>query len=825
MSTAKITIDGKEISLEKQTILQAAKQAGIEIPTLCTVDGKTSTEPCEVCVVEIEGSDELVRSCSKEISDGMVITTQSEKLTAHRHKRLARLTPTHFGDCKAPCNLTCPGQLNVQGYIAHVAKGQYEEAVRLIMERNPFPFSVGRVCPRFCETRCRRLLVDEPVSINHLKRFVADWCMKNNIDLKINKETATNKKIAVIGGGPAGLSGAFFLARKGHDITIFEAMPELGGMLRYGIPDYKISKKVLDYEIDTILNLGIENRCGQKWGKDFTLETLKAEGFDSILLTTGAWNSLKLDVPGAENNRVTDAVDVLRKASLGEKVDYGQRAIVFGGNNIAMETARTLLRLKVNEVVVVYPRAQEEMPANQRTIKEAEKEGVQFHLTASPVSISEVNDGLDVEMVRMKLGEPDKRGIRLPVPIEDSNFNQQVDTVVVSLGQSACDGQLAGKALESELQLTPKNNIKSNPRTSLTNIADVYAAGDAANGPRSVIQTVVAARRAAENIHSQVMGVEKVPADNRFNFTRGKNFDSVHTDNFKGIESKLREKMPSRPPEISIQDFDECNLGFTEAMAVSEAKRCLSCGCSAFDRCDLKKLAIDYKADPNKTGMAKIPVYTKDDSHPTISVDLNKCIYCQKCQNSCEYDAIEVKSEGLDDNGAAIGLSLNFKDNCVHCGKCVDNCSTGALNKHDSLVPIVNETVKEVRSTCPYCGAGCQIILRVKGDTIMDVTADPDQAPNYGALCVKGRFGFNFVQHPDRLTKPLIRKNGKLEECTWDEVLDHVAIKFKDIKAMYCSDSIAAFSCARASNEENFLMQKFMRTVIGTNNIDHCARL
>ena len=210
--------------------------------------------------------------------------------------------------------------------------------------------------------------------------------------------------------------------------------------------------------------------------------------------------------------------------------------------------------------------------------------------------------------------------------------------------------------------------------------------------------------------------------------------------------------MPERPPEICTQDFDEVKLGFTEKMAIREANRCLSCGCTAFDRCDLKSLSLDNGVDPNKTGMGTKPIYPKDHSHPVILVDLNKCIYCQRCMNSCEYDALDLSAESFDEKGRPVNISLKFNEKCVNCGQCVDNCSTGALNKRDRLVPITAENVREVKSTCPYCGAGCQLVLKVKGNTLMEVTSDPDQAPNYGALCVKGRFGQKFVQHRDRLT-------------------------------------------------------------------------
>ncbi len=830
MGEIKLRINDRAVVAEEgSTILAAARKAGIHIPTLCHVEGKASERPCELCLVEVAGAEAPLRACTTLAAPGMEVTTESKALLEHRKERLAVLAETHFGDCKAPCNLTCPGQINVQGYIAHVAKGQYEEAVRLVMERNPFPFSVGRVCPRFCETRCRRILVDEPVSINHLKRFVADWCMTNKVDLKLKPAAATGKRVAVVGGGPTGLTAAYYLTLKGHDVTVLEAAPKLGGMLRYGLPRYKIPDNVLDYEINTILRLGVSVKLSQRWGRDFTLQSLKDQGFEAILLGVGANFDEALDIEGGSLPRVIPALKLLRQVNEGNPGDYGRRAAVIGGSNTAMEAARSLLRCGVDEVTVVYPRAQTEMPANQRNIREAEAEGVQFLLMASPIKISEhegpADGALDVELIRMKLGEPDAKGLRYPEAIPGSNIRMAVDTVVVAVGQSALAGALAGGELEEQLELTPKNNIKSNPRNFLTNLAGVYAAGDATNGPRSVIQSVVAARRAADNIHLQLLGLGKEAPESRFNFTRGKSFDNVSLSNFEGVRVKLREKMPERPPERAVQDFNEVRLGFSEQMALNEAKRCLSCGCNAFDRCDLKDLAINHGVDPNRTGMGTKPLYPRRDDHPTIAVDLNKCIYCRKCANSCEYRALELNADSFDEKGRAVGINLAFMEHCVSCGKCVDNCSTGALNKRDQIVPITGEEIRLVRTTCPYCGAGCQMNLKVKGDTIIEVTADPGLAPNYGALCVKGRFGFHFVQHRDRLTKPLSRRGGQLVECSWDEALAYTAKRFFDIKAMYGPDAVAGFSCARATNEENFLMQKFMRTAIGTNNIDHCARL
>jgi formate dehydrogenase major subunit len=274
-------------------------------------------------MVEIAGREDLLRACATPAEDGMVVSTQSDRIRAHRKHILERLLSRHYGDCLSPCSLTCPAHINVQGYVSLIAQGRYLEALRLIKEQNPLPLSVGRVCPHPCEAMCRRILVEERVPINHLKRFVAD-CAQHVQKGDGSEPCPTNgHRVAVIGGGPAGLSAAYYLARKGHGVTIFEGMPELGGMLRYAIPEYRLPKKILDQEIRNIIDTGsgVEVRTGQRLGQDFTVEDLTKEGFDAFFIGTGAWQTKQLGIEGEDLDGVLHGLQFLKNVRMGKGVD------------------------------------------------------------------------------------------------------------------------------------------------------------------------------------------------------------------------------------------------------------------------------------------------------------------------------------------------------------------------------------------------------------------------------------------------------------------------------------------------------------------------
>jgi formate dehydrogenase beta subunit len=475
-------------------------------------------------------------------------------------------------ECTAPCQRTCPAGINIPAYIARIREGDYRAAIEVIKETNPLPLTCGRVCPHPCEEICRLGRVSEPVTINHLKRFAADYEMRSGVRITPFKAPETGRRVAVIGGGPAGLTCAFYLARYGHSPTIFEAMPALGGMLRYGIPEYRLPKAILDWEIEGIVGMGVEVVTGVAMGRDFSLTSLKDEGFEAIFLGTGAWDSRGLGVEGEELVGILPGTRFLIDRGLGKETPVGDKVAIIGGGNTALDAARTSWRLGAGEVTVIYRRSRKEMPANDIEIEEAEKEGVRFHYLAAPTRLIGENGRLThLEYIEMELGEPDESGRRRPVPKPGTETVIPVDNVIAAIGQFP----VTGFVKDEGVGLTPWNTIEVvNEKTGETTLQGVFAGGDAVTGASIAVEAIGAGRRAARAINQYLRGEElRVPDE-----VIGKDSELLDVEELIGVPESARARMPELTVDERKLSFKEVELGFTEEMAKGEAERCLRCG-------------------------------------------------------------------------------------------------------------------------------------------------------------------------------------------------------------------------------------------------------
>jgi len=505
------------------------------------------------------------KACPKDIIE---VKTLSEKLMKFNQKN----------DPLAPCAQTCPAEINIPRYINQLREGKYKEAVQTIRMRNPLPLACGRVCPHPCEDQCRRGVEDEAVSINQLKRFVSDYEMNSGSRIPITCAPDTGKKIAVIGGGPSGLSCAFFLRRIGHQVNIFEAMPKLGGMLRYGIPEYRLPKKVLEWEIQGILDLGINHFPYLKFGVDFGLGSLMASGYQAVFLGVGAWEDYSLGIEGEALPGCFTGINFLQRISGGEKIKLGRTAAVVGGGNTAVDCARTLLRLGLDKVYMVYRRTRKEMPANEVEIVASEEEGIDFVFLAAPTRVVADENGhcSQLEYLQMKLGEPDASGRRRPEPIEGSETLLDVDMVISAIGQSpeASFKKQDPHPRMTELELTRWNTIDNDPATLQSSIPYIFTAGDAATGPSLVVDAIGGGRRAARSIDLFLKGEPVEPVKDSLQQKRIHESIFTHVD---GVKKSKRAKMPELHVSKRLDSMVEVDLVLPEDIAHKEAERCLNC--------------------------------------------------------------------------------------------------------------------------------------------------------------------------------------------------------------------------------------------------------
>jgi NADPH-dependent glutamate synthase beta subunit-like oxidoreductase len=464
---------------------------------------------------------------------------------------------------KAPCESACPAGIDIRKQLALIAQGRYEEALQLIKRGTPLPSVCGRVCPRFCEMKCRRSPVDGAVAINMTKRFVADLDLSTGSPYVPPVKLQTGYSVAVVGSGPAGLSAAYYLALQGHSVSMFESSARLGGILRYGVPDHRLSKEVLDKEIKAVANLCKEVQVNTTFGKDITMESLKKKSFDAIFLGFGAQKLLKLNVEGEDLTGVSHGVEFLKAINAGLKPDVGSTVVVIGGGMVAVDSAQSALRLGAADVTMVALEARDEFPAYEEDLRLAIEEGVKVIPSYGVKKI--IGEAGKVRAIELKacIAVYDQNGVFNPRYDESKTFILKADDVVPAIGQVADLDPLAGSGMKV-------SGFVEVDETFQTSIAGVFAAGDIVTGAKTVIEAITAGHRAAEKIDSYLRGPQTTTP-----YTETE--ESIRKD-LTEFERVDRAVMPTLAPEVRKHTFDEIELGLSEEAARKEAHRCLACG-------------------------------------------------------------------------------------------------------------------------------------------------------------------------------------------------------------------------------------------------------
>jgi formate dehydrogenase major subunit len=763
----KVRINGKEYEASPgDMILDVVRRYDIDdIPTLCYDPKLPPYGSCYLCVVEIEGLEKLVPSCSSPVAPNMSIHTNSDRIRESRKTALELLLSNHYADCLGPCTQTCPAGVDVQGYIALMSAGRYRDAIKLIKEKNPLPLVCGRVCVRECETACRRNLVDDRVGIDYLKRYAADIDIADPWMPEV--APGNGKRVAIVGGGPAGLTAAYFLAVRGYGTTIFDGAPKLGGMLRYGIPEYRLPKALLDSEIKCITDLGVEVKTGARWGSDFSMESLKKEGFDAVFVAVGAQKAKTMGIADEEKTKgVIGGVDFLRGMQTETPPAIYGTVVVVGGGNTAVDAARTSLRVGARKVVILYRRTMKEMPAHQMEVDAAAEEGVEMIFLSAPVSLVAKDGRVEaLRCISMKLGPPDASGRRSPVPIEGSEYDLPCDFVISAIGQDIDLGEVAPR---ENLAITRQKAIIVEKPSMATSIPGVFAGGDAVTGPAVAIDAIAAARAAAFAI-DQYLQVGKQVGDARFEaaaaefISRKEAFGRIPESEFLQVARIEKEKMAELPPAERIKSQVEVEVGFTADQVARETRRCLECGCLAYFECDLRKYATEFGVSIGKY-VGDTRKYTIDSSHPFITLDPNKCINCGRCVRTCS-EILKISALGFVHRGfrSVVKPSMEkglLQTTCVSCGNCIAACPTGAITEKLPFRKPGPWKFEDRESVCTFCSVGCNLAYRVFGDGLFTVSNVNGTSHNTGYLCAKGRFGYRYMMDEKRMLTPMIRRRG-----------------------------------------------------------------
>lgn len=468
-----------------------------------------------------------------------------------------------------PCKASCPAHISIQGFIEAINQEKYAEGLKLIKEEMPFPAICGRVCPHPCESQCNRGSIDKPIAIEVLKRFLADVDLDSEMPYIPEKKGQKEEKIAVIGAGPAGLTAAYYLAIEGYPVTVFEKLPVAGGMMAVGIPEFRLPRDILQAEIDTIKELGVEIKLNFEIGKDLGFNDLKKE-YKAIFIGIGCHQALKLGIPGEDELKgVIDGLKFLRDINLRKPFLTEQRVVIIGGGNSAVDSARVAKRLGFPEVAILYRRTRDEMPASPWEVDETLEEEIDIQFLTAPVKILSENGKVSgLGCIRMELGEPDESGRRRPVPVEGSEFVVKTDVVVTAIGQQPDLKILSG---DWDIETSKRGLILTDPQTGVTNIPGIFSGGDVVSGPRTVVEAVAFGKEVAKSIDHYIKG-EDLSAGLKGDW---KGIEFKPDD----IELKERETMPRIPLLERKRSFKEVDLGFKEEQARREAARCLRiCG-------------------------------------------------------------------------------------------------------------------------------------------------------------------------------------------------------------------------------------------------------
>lgn len=822
MDTIKLKINERQITARPgQTILEVVREQGLDdIPTLCHSAELEPYGSCFLCTVEVKGRRNLVPSCATRVVPDMEVTTRNERIITSRRTALELLLSNHYADCISPCKIGCPAGVDAQGYIALAAMGNQRQAVDLIREANPLPAICGRVCVRKCEVVCRRADVDAAVGINAIKRFVTD--APGVYDAEPQREPDRGQSVGIVGAGAAGLTAAWFLGRRGYRPVIYEAMPRSGGMLRYGIPTYRLPDEVINREVDYICRAGAEIHYNVRVGRDVTLAELR-EQHAAVFLASGAWAGKSMRAKGEdETEGVLQGIEFLREKADDPSPVTGTMVVV-GGGNTAMDVARTAWRCGAEKVIILYRRTKAEMPADEMEIEDCIDEGIEIIELVAPIGVVAENGKLRaLRCIRMKLGEPDDSGRRRPVPLEGSEFDFPCDLAARAIGQEPVITGLTEVA-EERVTVSRWKTFEVDPQTMATNLPGVFAGGDAADdGPTVVIDAIRDGQRAARGIDAFLRG-EPLPHKP---FIVMKEFWGKPGQAELGeVPESPRHEVHTLSAEERSGNFREVATGFEPEDTAHEAARCLSCGCLRYDDCALRLYAEEYDVDLERfKGYARR--HQVDDRHPYIVYDPNKCILCARCIRTCAR-VLPISALGLVNRGFRTEMRPAMNDplvetSCISCGNCVDSCPTGALTIKYAFPGRAALPVEEVASHCAVCSLGCAIRVRRLGGERYYITSSGEPG-RY--LCRYGRFGYELFAQSRRLSAPLLRRGSDSSEISFGEAYQAIDDGLRRVVAEHGPESVAVFASPELTNEELYLAARIARESLGTNNVASLAAL